>query len=193
MFDVLHTHILNKINLTDEEFVRCTSYFTPKHITKKHFLLQEGEVCKSIAFVTQGCLRYYSIDGEGDEHILQFAIDDWWIADLQSFLTGEPALNNIDALEDSELLLLDRSSREALFTAIPKFERFFRMLLEGNYVATHKRITGAIGASAEDRYLSFIKTYPGIAQRVSQNHIASYLGIAPESLSRIRKQLSGKK
>lgn len=149
-------------------------------------------MCKSLAFVTQGCLRCYTVDDKGEEHIVQFAIEDWWISDLHSFLTGEPAIYTIEALEDSELLLLERESREKLLTAHPKFERFFRLLLERHYVATHKRIIASLSASAEERYLKFLKTYPALVQRVPQNQIASYLGIAPESLSRIRKHLAEK-
>ena len=193
MFDLLRKHLRKRINITDGEFNRCTTFFTPKKVRNKKFLLQEGYVCKSIAFVVQGCLRSYTIDDKGEEHVVQFAVEDWWISDLHSFLTGEPAVSNIDALEDSELLLLDRSSREELLIALPKFERFFRMLLEGNYIATQNRIADSISASAEERYLHFLKKYSGIVQRVPQNQIASYLGIAPASLSRIRRQLLEKK
>ena len=192
MFDLLRTHILKRIELTDEEFTRCTSFFTPKKVRKGQFLSQEGEICKSITFVTKGCLRCYTIDDKGEEHVVQFAIEDWWISDLNSFLTGEPAIYNIDALEDSEVLMLDRSSRDELLTIIPKFERFFRVLLEKNYIATHRRIVCSLMASAEARYLSFITMYPALVQRVPQHQIASFLGIAPESLSRIRKHLTDK-
>ncbi len=193
MFDMLRTHIQKRIDLTEKEFTHCTKFFIPKKVRKRQFLLQEGDVCKFIAYVVRGCLRSYSIDDRGEEHVVQFAIEDWWISDMNSFLTGEASVYNIDALEDSEVLLLDRQSREALLSDVPEFERFFRLLMEANYIASHKRINDSLSASAEERYVSFLKTYPVFAQRVSQNQIASYLGITPESLSRIRKQLVEKR
>jgi CRP-like cAMP-binding protein len=193
MFDLLRSHILKRIDLNDEEFTRCTTFFIPKKLRKHQFLLNEGEVSRSIAFVVKGCLRCYSVDDKGEEHIVQFAIEDWWISEPYSALTGEPSGYNIDALEDSELLLLERSAQERLLTEIPKFERLFRLLLENRFVANQRRITATLSTSAEERYLSFLKTYPAIAQRVPQSQIASYLGITPQSLSRIRKELSDKK
>jgi CRP-like cAMP-binding protein len=124
---------------------------------------------------------------------VQFAIEDWWISDMKSFLTNQPSTYNIDALEDSELLLIDKASQDKLCCAIPKFEHYFRILLESNSSAAQLRISDFISASAEDRYLNFLKTYPKLVQRVPQSQIASYLGITPQSLSRIRKELSEKK
>jgi CRP-like cAMP-binding protein len=193
MFDKLRTHIVKKVQLTDEEFTLVTTFFIPKKVRKKQYLLQAGDVCKAIAFVSDGCLRSYTIDDKGEEHIVQFAIDGWWISDLQSMLTGQPATMNIDALEDSQMLLLERSSQEKLCRALPQVEHFFRLLLEGNYNAARMRISDLISSSAEDRYLHFLKKYPDIVQRVPQSQIASYLGITPQSLSRIRKELSEKK
>lgn len=192
MFDLLRAHILKRIDLTDEELTRMTTFFTPKQFRKKHFLLQEGAVCRYITFVVKGCLRWYSIDTKGEEHVMQFAIEDWWISDLQSYLSGEPSMYNIDALDDSEVLLLDKNSRDSLLIALPKLERFFRLLLERSYVAAQQRLACSLSVSAEERYLAFLKAFPALPQRVPQNQIASYLGIAPESLSRIRKHLSDK-
>ncbi len=193
MFDLLRSHILKRIELTDEEFARSTTFFIPKKIRKHQFLLKEGEMCKILAFVVKGCLRCYSVDDKGEEHIVQFAIEDWWISEPYSALTGEPSQYSIDALEDSELLLLDRDAQNKLLEEIPKFERMFRMLLENRFVANQRRITGTLSLSAEERYLSFLKSYPDIVRRVPQSMIASYLGITPQSLSRIRKELSEKK
>jgi|ERR1051326_1127386 CRP-like cAMP-binding protein len=192
MFDLLRTHIQKRIDLTEEEFALGTTFFTPKKLQEQESLLQEGNICKVIAFVLQGCLRCYTIDDKGEEHVVQFAIEDWWISDLKSFFSGEPSAYNIDALEDSEILLLDKAKREELLLAIPKFERFFRVLGDRHYIATHERILASLSASAEERYLSFLKSYPTLAQRVSQRQIASYLGITSESLSRIRKNLAKK-
>jgi len=192
MFELLRANFQKRVQLTQEEFDQCTKFFVRKKIRKRQFILQEGEVCRHIAFVTSGCLRSYTVDSNGEEHIMQFAIEDWWISDLQSFLSGKPTTYNIDALEDSELLLLEKEARDKMLESAPKLERYFRLLQEANYVASHHRIEESLSASAEERYLDFIKTFPTLIQRVPQGQIASYLGITPQSLSRIRKELSEK-
>jgi len=192
MFSILNKHITSRVSLTDEEFDICTKFFISKKLKKHQFLLNEGDVCKYLGFVNSGCLRQYSIDNKGTEHIIQFAIEDWWVSDPHSFLSGLPATYNIDALQDSEVLLIEKSTRDELLDACPKMERFFRLLIEANHVASHQRISDSLSASAEERYLKFIKTYPKLFEQVPQNHIASYLGITPQSLSRIRKELSQK-
>ena len=192
MFSLLRAHIEKRIQLTDEEFNISSGFFIPKTIRKNQFLLNEGDVCKHLTFVNSGCLREYAIDNKGAEHIIQFAIEDWWISDLNSFLSGLPATHNIDALQDSEVLLLEKSSRDKLLDECPKMERFFRLLTEANHVATHRRIADSLSLSAEERYLKFIKTYPKLFEIVPQNQIASYLGITPQSLSRIRKEMTQK-
>ena len=192
MFSLLKKHITSKVPLTDEEFDICSKYFIQKNLKKHQFLLNEGDVCRYIGFVNSGCLREYKIDNKGVEHILQFAIEDWWVSDLHSFLSGLPATYNIDALQYSEILLLERSAREELLDNCPKLERFFRMLIESNHVATNQRISDSLSATAEERYLKFIKTYPKLLEQLPQNQIASYLGITPQSLSRIRKELTQK-
>lgn len=190
MFSLLRTNIEKRVSLTDEEFEVCKKYFTVKKIKKHQFLLNEGDVSSSIAFINSGCMRAYTIDHKGIEHIIQFAIEDWWISDLNSFLTGRPAVYNIDALQDSEILLLDKTARDTLLNECSKMERFFRILIESNYIATHQRIADSLSSSAEERYLKFIKTYPRLFEMVPQNQIASYLGITPQSLSRIRKEIT---
>ncbi len=193
MFELLHAHILKRVDLSDEDFARATTFFIPKKIRKHQFLLHEGDVCKYLAYVTKGCLRQYSIDAQGEEHVVQFAIEDWWISDMYSALTGEPATYNIDALEDSEVLMLDRSQNDRLLSEIPRLERFFRLLLESSFLAKERRIAGSLSLSAEEQYLRMVKTYPTIVQRVPLSQIASYLGITPQSLSRIRRELAEKR
>jgi len=190
--DLLKTNLRKRIQITDAEFDRAARFLAPRRVRRKQFVLQEHEVCKHITFVTSGCLRAYTVDQNGEEHVIQFAIEDWWISDLQSFLTGKPASYNIDALEDSRVLLLGKEDRDKVLDAVPKLERYFRLLQEANYIATHHRIEESLSASAEERYLDFMKTYPTLFQRIPQNQIASYLGITPQSLSRIRKELSEK-
>lgn len=193
MFEVLFQKLDEKIQLTEEEKQLCKSFFTPKKLRKRQYILQEGDVCKYTAFVEKGMLRMYTINDKGGEHIIQFAFEGWWMADQFSFITGEPAIYNIDALEDSELLLLSKQAEEQLLKKIPKFERYFRILLQNSLIATQRRLISSISQSAEERYNQLIETCPTIPQRVPQHMMASFLGITPETLSRIRKQVAGSK
>ena len=193
MFEALFQKFDEKIKLTEEEKQLCKSFFTPKKVRKRQYILQEGDVCKSVAFVEKGMLRSYTVDDKGNEHIMQFAFEGWWISDHFSFLTGEPAIYNIDALEDSELLLLSKQAEEQLMERVPKFERYFRILLQNNLIATQRRLIGSLSQSAEERYNQLINGCPNIPQRVPQHMMASFLGITPETLSRIRKQVASSK
>jgi CRP-like cAMP-binding protein len=192
MHSVLFDHIAEKITLTRQERELCKKVFIPKSIRRRQYLLQEGDPCKHMFFVSKGALRSYTIDDKGEEHIVQFAIENWWITDLYSFLTGEASTNTIDAIEDSDLILLDHPSYEMLFQQIPKFEHYFRVLLQNNFIAMRKRLIYTISSSAEERYEYFLHEHPSLAQRVPQHMVASYLGITPETLSRVRKQLSAR-
>jgi CRP-like cAMP-binding protein len=193
MFEVLFKTINEKVTLSEEEQETCKSFFTPKKLRKKQYLLQQDDVCKYTAFVEKGVLRSYSIDEKGYEHIVQFAVEGWWISDLYSFFTGEPSTFSIDVLEDAELLLLTRTSNEELLKTLPKMERYFRLLTQNALIAFQRRVVGALSQTAEEKYNKLVSTYPHIIQRVPQHMIASYLGITPETLSRIRKQISLRK
>lgn len=192
MFEVLFQKLDEKIQLTEEEKQLCKSSFAPKKLRRRQYILQEGDVCKYVAFVEKGMLRSYSIDDKGNEHIMQFAFEGWWIADQYSFLTGEPAVYTIDALEDAELLLLSKQAEEELLLKIPKFERYFRLLLQNSLIATQRRLIASLSQSAEERYQQLIAGCPTIPQRVPQHMMASFLGITPETLSRIRRQVASK-
>lgn len=136
-------------------------------------------------------MRAYTIDDKGAEHILMLASEDWWISDLFSFLSVTPSAMHIDALEDSEIISIEKPDLEKLYIEIPKLERLMRILFQKAFVAQQQRILASISQSAEERYTSFIKKYPSLEQRIPQTQIASYLGITPETLSRVRKQLAG--
>jgi len=190
MLETLITDISKTIPLTEANKECLFENFKVKKIRKKQYFLQEGDVAFHTAYIEKGCLKTFTVDSEGSEHIYQIAIEGWWTSDMYSFLTGEPAIYNIEAVEDSVLLIIDKVGREIIFEKIPKFERFMRILIEKNLVANQNRLNSMMMQSAEERYLSFIKKYPQLVKRVPQHMVASYLGIKPETLSRIRKQLT---
>ncbi|HSI69484.1 MAG TPA: Crp/Fnr family transcriptional regulator [Gillisia sp.] len=190
MFDFLFKKVNETITISEDEFEFAKTLFIPKKLRKKRFLLQDGDPCKYTIFVEKGLLRSYTIDEKGSEHILQFAMQGWWSADLYSFLTGEPSEYNIEALEDSELLLITKPSWDILLKEVPAFERYFRILIQNNLIVTQHRLMGTFSTTAEERYHKLLEDFPDISQRVPQHMIASYIGITRETLSRIRNQIS---
>ena len=193
MYELFFHKFNEKVNLSKEEEEVIKQYLTPKKLRKKQYLLQEGDVCKHIAFVEKGALKAYVVDDAGAESIIQFALEGWVISDLYSFLTGEPATYNIDALENAELVLINKSAHEELLKKIPKYETYIRLQITGAYIALQKRLTSIISLPLEERYKNFLATYPNIAQRVPQHMIASYMGLTPETLSRVRSRMASRK
>lgn len=193
MLELFKTYLSTKVQLSKEELDFWISMLESKKISRHDYLLREGEIAKHVTFVCKGCLRLYSIDAKGREHILQFAPENWWVGDVDSFSNNKPSLYYIDALEDSEILTMDAVSNQLLFDRVPQAAIFFQKLMQNRQAATQKRIIYSMSASAEERYTDFLKTYPSFSQRMPLHMIASYLGITPESLSRIRKQLVTKK
>lgn len=189
MYKNLEENIKDTIQISKEELEYAKSLFIEKNLKKKRFLFQAGETCSYTIFVEKGLLRSFSLDKKGNEHILQFSMEGWWTADLYSFFSGEPSNYNIEALEDSELLLLTNETWELLLKKIPAFERYFRILIQNNLINTQRRLIGAISSTAEERYLKLLRDFPDIVPRVPQHMIASYLGITRETLSRIRSQI----
>lgn len=190
MYDRLFKVLMAQISLSEEEIEFCKTIFIPKKLRKRQYLLQEGDVCKYTAFVVKGLLRTFTVDEKGNEPILQFSMEEWWIADLFSFITGEPSIYNIEALEDCELLVITEPSWQLLLEKIPALERFFRILIQNNLIATQRRLIGTMTETAEEKYLKLLDEAPSCMQRVPQHMIASYLGISRETLSRIRGQLA---
>jgi CRP-like cAMP-binding protein len=193
MFEQLFKSLAQVVTLTEEELDYCRSRFVPKKLRKRQYLLQEGDVCRYTVFVEKGLLRSFTVDEKGAEHILQFAFEGWWMADLYSFLTNEPSPFHMDAIEDSELLMIDRESWDDLLEKVPTLERYFRILIQNNLIATQRRLIGAMSETAEEKYIKLTQTFPECIQRVPQHMIASYLGMTRETLSRTRGQMTNKK
>jgi len=193
MYDEILKNVSRFIELTPEETNVFTSQLKQKHVTKREFLLKEGEICRSIFYVSHGCLRTFFVDPKGTEHNVQFSIDDWWCGDLQSFATQTAARYNIGALEDTDVVCIDKVALDELYGRIPKLEKLFRHLFQNALVTLQDRVLSTMCDPAEVRYLNFRRKYPQMDNRIPQNQIASYLGITPESLSRIRKQIADKK
>jgi len=193
MFDLLRTNVLSHAEMPEEDFKRVTELMIPKKLRKRQYLLQAGDVCRWLAFVSKGCLRHYSVDDSGTEHIERFGIEGWWMVDIDSFQARKPSPGNIDALEDSELLLIDKNSIDKLSVSVPTWDRYYKTILEEEFKAARTRISDFLSASAEVRYQHFLNKFPDLFQRVPLQQIASYLGITPQTLSRIRKDLATKK
>ena len=189
-FDLLIANITKHISLTAGEIEFFTSLLKSKSLANGEFLLREGEICKYESFVIKGCLKTYYEDENGFEHIIDFSIEEWWADDLYSFLTQTASASNIKAIEDTDILQIGKPDLESLYQRIPKFERFFRKLFQNAYITQREQINLALSASAEERYLSFIKRKPYAEKRFSQKDIASYLGITPQFLSTLKKKLS---
>jgi CRP-like cAMP-binding protein len=177
------------VDLDQEEEAIFLSKVRLRKYLKGQYVVQQGDVCLYENFVLSGCLKSFHMDPEGHEHIVMFAIEDWWTGDLGSFLSQTPASFNVQCLENSELAQLMYSDLQELYIQVPKLERFFRIIIQKAYVASQQRVVQNLSMPAKDRYLFFRKQYPRIDQRVPQYMIASYLGITPEFLSKIRSQL----
>jgi CRP-like cAMP-binding protein len=156
---------------------------------KGQFVVQNGDICKYESFVLSGSLKTFYIDNEGQEHIVMFAVENWWTADLGSFISQSPADFNVQCLENSVLAQIRFEDLQQLYHDIPKLERFFRVIIEKAFVSSQKRVINNFSLPAKERYLKFREQYPQIEQRVPQYMIASYLGITKEFLSKIRNQL----
>lgn len=187
MFGDFINYITSQVVLTTEEIEMVRKVHIYRKIRKRQFLLHEGEVCKYSCFVVKGCLRSYRISNDGNEHILRFAVENWWVNDNESYNTGKPAKSNIDALEDSEVILISKENLDLLLIKIPNLQQLIDHLLARSYDASQHRIYLNISSTAVEKYDHFIKTYPTLLARLPLRTIAAYLGVSRETLSRIRK------
>lgn len=190
MFEVLLSHIENKVDITDEQKNQVKSFFTLKKLRKKQYLLQEGDICKSLSFVSKGLLKSYFLDEKGNEHINMFAFEGWWISDFNSFINQEKSVLNIDAIEETEVLIITLENYEKMMLEVPLMDRYFRILYQNSLVTKDYRLIVSNSYTAEEKYLQLAQKSPEMIKRVPHNLIASYLGLAPETVSRIRKKNS---
>ena len=193
MTELLNTNIAAHISLTENEIKAFCDLFEQKIIPKKSFLLREGEVCKFEGFVTKGLFRVYHIDKNGEEQVLYFAMENWWITNIDSFTNETPSQLFIEALEDSEVLLISKKNKEFAYSNLPKIEKLFRVMTQKTHVALQRRMIDNLSKTAELRYVEFSEKYPQLIQRLSNVQVAAYLGITNVFLSNIRKKISLKK
>ncbi|WP_333597655.1 Crp/Fnr family transcriptional regulator [Chryseobacterium flavum] len=190
MFDLLYKNISRYIDLPEEEFNRFAAPFQLKKFKKKEIVLSEGDYCLFEGFVTKGCFKVYYLNENGFEQTLYFAVKEWWITDIDSLVNHVPAILNIEALEDSEVLMISKRDKDYLYKTIPQIEKLFRIMNQKSSVALQRRILSLTGKTADKRYLEFLRKYPGLEQKLTQQQIASYLGITHEFLSKIRKKIA---
>lgn len=194
MYDILFQYIETRsgLRLTEEDQAIIEAKFYHKRLRKKQYFLQEGDVCKQIAFIVKGAARMFSVDEKGHEHIVRFGLETWWLGDHESFNLLTPSRFHIEMLEDTDLLVITTVHAYELREQVKGFDLTIKAMDKQLSIATQKRIHAAISMTAEERYEDLVNTYPQFLQRFPQNMIASYLGISPETLSRMRKNLAGK-
>jgi CRP-like cAMP-binding protein len=188
-YEFLLASIRQLVPLADADANYLVEAFKPKPLKKKEILLHAGEISLHMRFIAKGCLRSYYLDEKAQEHTLQFGVEGWWVNDLISYLTQAPATHFIQAIEPGTVLQIHRDTLEKLFVQLPIMERFFRLKIQGGYVALQERTMQAMSQPAEERYRAFRTRYRGIEQRVPQYMVASYLGITPEFLSALRSRM----
>lgn len=186
MFEFFADYLREKAGLTDEELKLVKEITVEKKIRKRQYLLQEGNICHYNCFIAKGCLRMYRVGKDGSEHILKFGIENWWMSDYESFHSGNPSKNNIDALEDCDLLLIEKQDFDRVFKEIPSLQNMRERLDNRSFDASQNRILSTISDTAEERYENFIKSYPEFHKRIPLHMIASFLGVSRETLSRVR-------
>ncbi|MCI3936087.1 Crp/Fnr family transcriptional regulator [Chryseobacterium aahli] len=185
-------YLARVLEVPAERLSLCSIQYETKKVSKGEFLLQYGEVCRNTFFVEKGLLRMFSIDKNGKEHIIQFAPENWLIGDRSSLYFSEKSNYYIEAVEDSEVSVLQRDFFNKLLEEFPNSIEKNDLVLQKHVKSLQDRINSLLGETAEERYLKFIKMYPDLLLRVPQWMVASYLGITPESLSRVRKELARK-
>ncbi len=185
-------HFSNYKVLNGKEANDLEKRLKERRIKRRQFILQQGDLCKQYTFVVDGCFRMYKVDDKGNEHNLQFAVEGGWIADIGSFHSEIPSELYIEAMEQSVILQIAKEDLLYLYTEHSVFDRIFRVLVENAFVNLQKRVLQNISATAEERYLDFLKNYPKLFNRISNVQIASFIGVTPEFLSKIRKEITSR-
>jgi CRP-like cAMP-binding protein len=194
MHDALFNYIETKAGekLTDPERDAIKTSFERKRMRKRQYFLQEGDICKHVGFIVKGSARMFSVDEKGNEHIMRFGLEDWWMSDQESFINLTPSPYYIEMLEDSELLIITYAGLLLLRSKSHCFDIMLNIIYKFQTIAIQKRIHAAIGLSAEEKFHDLMHTYPQFTQRFPMNMIASYLGLSAETLSRIRRNQGSK-
>lgn len=192
MSDQILTHIRRHILPGDAEITIFLDLLQPVQVGRRDVLLREGQACRYLYFIEEGALRAFFAGPRGKEHTIMFAVSDWWITDMYCYLNQLPAMVSIEALQDTQLLQLERSRFDTLLQEAPVFEKFFRILMQNAYTREQLRVIQSLSLPAEDRYENFLNKYPHIAALLTQKQIASYLGVTPEFLSVVRKKRMGR-
>jgi len=189
-YDSILSNVQRHIAITEMETDYFCSLLGSQMLYKNELVQEQGRICNTINFIDSGILRAFFINKDGKDSTIMFATKDWWITDMYCFLNIKPALLNIEALEESRVLQLKFIQLEELYNKIPKFEKFFRILMQNAYVREQLRVLDNISLTTEERYNRFIQKYPQIVKRVTQKQIASYLGVTPEFLSAVKRKSS---
>ncbi|MGM9506842.1 Crp/Fnr family transcriptional regulator [Larkinella sp. GY13] len=189
-FQLLIKHFEAYLPLTEREVQLFEGRVSQRQIKRRQAILQEGFPCQHYSFVLDGCFRMFAVDRKGVDHTIQFAAETNWIADIGSFHSGKPSGLFIEAIEPSRILQIEKQDLYFLYTNIPKLDRIFKVIIENKYVELQTRVLQTISSTAQERYLTFLEQYPALALRLPNTQIASYLGITPEFLSKIRKDLA---
>jgi CRP-like cAMP-binding protein len=190
MENVFVKGIFKEVNLTDADIQTVSAKLKRMNVPKGMIILRAGDAVPYQYYVASGCLRTYFLDSSGKEHTIQFAVKDWWISDYTAFFTGGQSIFHIECIQDAVVYQISKDSMEELYLKVPPIETFFRIKMERFFASFQKRILSDLAMSATDKYKRFLQTYPQIEQSIKNYHLASYLGITTESLSRIRKELS---
>jgi len=193
MKKLLKQNISSHISISEKEADSFCDLFEERAVKKKEYLLKEGEICRFEGFVNKGLFRIFHIDNNGFEQVLYFACEDWWVADIDSFTNEKPSQLFIEALEDSEVLLISKKNKDYAYQHIPAIEKLFRIMTQKTHVVLQRRMIDTMSKTAEDRYIEFVEKYPKLYARLTNLQIAAYLGISHEFLSKIRNKISRKK
>ncbi|MEO6686322.1 MAG: Crp/Fnr family transcriptional regulator [Dyadobacter sp.] len=190
MFEFLAAYLKEKTDMTDEELQRVKEVAIARKLRKRQYLLQEGDISHYNCFVGKGCLRLYRVGKDGAEHNLKFAIENWWISDYESYNSGLSSKSNIDALDDSELIMIKKQDFDALISEIPRFQKLVEQLENKSFDVSQNRIISNISDTAEEKYENFMKSYPEFHARIPLHMVASFLGVSRETLSRVRSKFA---